>query len=178
MDKTGLLSYSLCQRKAGMYKIRGADEKEYGPVTGEQLQQWIAEHRLNAQSLAQLEGTEGWKPLGQFPEFAATLSSAAPAPPGLGPIGPLSTYTPPQPANSMAITGLVLGCLSLVCCQLLGIPGIIFSAIALSQLKQDSTRGGRGLAVAGLILSILGLLFFCLLLAFGAFGALVEQFSH
>jgi len=65
-----------------------------------------------------------------------------------------------------------------VCCQLLGIPGIIFSTVALSQLKQDSTRGGRGLAVAGLILSIVGLLFFGLLLAFGAFGTLIEQFSH
>jgi len=161
-----------------MYKIRGADEKEYGPVTEEQVRQWITEHRLNAQSLAQLEGTEGWKPLGQFPELASALASAAPAPPGLGPIGPLSTYTPPRPANGMAITGLVLGCLSLVCCQLLGIPGIIFSTVALSQLKQDSTRGGRGLAVAGLILSIVGLLFFGLLLAFGAFGTLIEQFSH
>ena len=163
-----------------MYKIRGADEKEYGPVTAEQVRQWITEHRLNAQSLAQLEGTEGWKPLGQFPEFASALAgaSAAPAQPGLGPIGPLSTYTPPRPANGMAIAGLVLGSLSLVCCQLLGAPGIIFSAIALSQLKQDSTQGGRGLAVAGLILSILGLMLFSLFLAFGIFGALIEQFRR
>ena len=52
-----------------MYKIIGADQQEYGPVTAEQIRQWIAEGRLNAQTRACLEGTQDWKPLGMFPEF-------------------------------------------------------------------------------------------------------------
>lgn len=57
-----------------MYKIIGVDQKEYGPVTAEQLRQWISEGRVNAQTQACLEGTQEWKPLGMFPEFGFTTS--------------------------------------------------------------------------------------------------------
>ena len=40
-----------------MYKVLGADQKEYGPVSAEQVQQWIRDRRLNSQSLLMLEGT-------------------------------------------------------------------------------------------------------------------------
>ena len=46
-----------------MYKVLGADQKEYGPVSAEQIQQWIRDRRLNAQSLIMTEGAVGWKPL-------------------------------------------------------------------------------------------------------------------
>jgi hypothetical protein len=69
-----------------MYKIIGGDKREYGPVDAEEVRRWIAEGRLNAQSLAQAEGETEWKPLSSFPEFAATLraqSGPAPIPEGL-----------------------------------------------------------------------------------------------
>lgn len=158
-----------------MYKILGADQKEYGPVAVEQLRQWIAEHRLDGQSLARLEGTEGWKPLSQFPEFAGALATAMPPP---APLAPLSSYTPPPATNTMAVTGLVMGCLSLVCCPPLGILGIIFSALALSQIKSNPGQAGRGLAIWGLVLSILSLVFLALLVAFGALANVMQQMSH
>lgn len=34
-----------------MYYIQGADHQEYGPVSVEQIRQWIAEDRLNGVSL-------------------------------------------------------------------------------------------------------------------------------
>ena len=52
-----------------MYRIIGADGKEYGPVTLEQLRQWVAEGRATAQTAVQAEGIPGWKPLAQFPEL-------------------------------------------------------------------------------------------------------------
>lgn len=61
-----------------MYKIIGANQVEYGPVTADQLRQWIAEGRVNAQTLIQPEGATDWKPLSQFPEFAASTSPAPP----------------------------------------------------------------------------------------------------
>jgi len=64
-----------------MYKIIGADQKEYGPVTAEQLRQWIAEGRVHAQTQVQAEGGAEWKPLSAFPEFAAALSAKAAPPP-------------------------------------------------------------------------------------------------
>ena len=41
-----------------MYKIIGADKKEYGPVTGDQLRHWISEGRVNSQTLARAEGAQ------------------------------------------------------------------------------------------------------------------------
>jgi uncharacterized membrane protein len=57
-----------------MYKIIGADQKEYGPITAEQIRQWISEGRLNAETRACLEGTQEWKPLRMFPEFSFVTS--------------------------------------------------------------------------------------------------------
>src|SRR5262249_16536902 len=52
-----------------MYRIVGADQQEYGPITADQIRQWISEGRLNAQTQARAEGSQEWKPLGNFPEF-------------------------------------------------------------------------------------------------------------
>ncbi len=74
-----------------MYKVIGADGNEYGPVSADQIRQWIAEHRLIAQSKVQAEGTTEWRALCEFPEFADVLTAQAQAPPPPGPtVGPLS----------------------------------------------------------------------------------------
>src|SRR5678815_505340 len=67
-----------------MYKIIGIDGRQYGPVSDEQIRQWIAAGRADAEIKAQKEGEEDWKPLSAFPEFAEALASkAAPPPPTL-----------------------------------------------------------------------------------------------
>ncbi len=63
-----------------MYKIIGADQKEYGPVSAEQLRQWVTEGRVNAQTQARAEGETEWKPLSAFAEFADVLRITTPAP--------------------------------------------------------------------------------------------------
>jgi hypothetical protein len=73
-----------------MYKIIGANQVEYGPITADQLRQWIAEGRINAQTLIQPEGATDWKPLSQFPEFALSTSPLPPqviGAPALGEVG-------------------------------------------------------------------------------------------
>lgn len=57
-----------------MYKIIGGDQKEYGPVSADQIRQWIAEYRLDAQSKVQAEGSAEWKLLAAFPEFSDALA--------------------------------------------------------------------------------------------------------
>ena len=56
------------------YTIIGGDQKQYGPISEEDLRKWIAEGRLNAQSLMQAHGDVEWKPLSAFPEFADVLA--------------------------------------------------------------------------------------------------------
>jgi len=138
-----------------MYKITGADDKEYGPIPAEVLRQWIAEGRANAQTRVLAEGAAEWKRLGEFPEFAPAL--AGPATPPLAPL-PISAL-PTSRTNPLAVAGLILGIASVtfgLCCY--GMPfnlaGLICSIIALSQLKTDAKQLGKGMAVVGLVLSI------------------------
>jgi len=76
-----------------MYKIIGADGKEYGPVTGDQIHFWITEGRVNAQTRACPAGATEWQPLGAFSEFAGALGmepklNIPPAFPTGAPTGP------------------------------------------------------------------------------------------
>ncbi len=64
-----------------MYTILGADKQEYGPVSGDQIKQWILEGRANEQTLVKTETSDGWKPLAEYPEFTETFSSLKPPPP-------------------------------------------------------------------------------------------------
>jgi hypothetical protein len=75
-----------------MYKIIGADGKEYGPITSEQLRQWIAEGRVNAQTKILAEGTTEWRAVSEFPEFAAASPGTPPPPSGTP--GPIPTIQP------------------------------------------------------------------------------------
>ena len=79
--------------------------------------------------------------------------------------GPPAYAPGPQKTNTMAILGLIF---AFVFSPL----GIVFSAIGLSQIKKRR-EGGRGLAVAGLVLSVVFLLL-SLALFFFAFAAVTE----
>jgi hypothetical protein len=148
-----------------MYKIVGADQREYGPVTAGELRQWIADGRADAQTLTQAEGSTEWKPLGTFPEFADAFAaplaaiSYPPAPPSFQPV---TQFQQRERTNGMAVAGLVLAILGLfICCgPLFSTLGLIFSCLSLNQINQDASQRGRSLAIAGIILSICGYLLF------------------
>jgi len=162
-----------------MYILIGADQKEYGPVSADEVRAWIAEGRANGQTLARFEGGP-WKALSTFSEFAGLLGAAPqPAPPV--PLAQASLTGRAPETNSMAVAGLVMGILSmtvgLVCCGLVfNVLGIIFSSVALSQIKKGPVQQtGRNLAIVGLVLSLLGLVFqIIIIVVFGAMGLLKE----
>ena len=53
-----------------MFKILGADGREYGPVDVGQLHEWIRQGRAGGQTQAQPVGATQWTPLSSLPEFA------------------------------------------------------------------------------------------------------------
>jgi hypothetical protein len=75
----------------------------------------------------------------------------------IGPLKPGTSTAGQLPkTNSFATAGLIFGILSLTCCC--GCPfnilGLVFSLIGLSQInRRPELYEGRGLAIAGLILS-------------------------
>jgi len=164
-----------------MYKIVGADQKEYGPITEEQLRQWIAEGRANGQTLVRLD--EGpWQPLSTFPQFAAALGQV-PNPPPLTPSPPrlpAASSTAPAPTSGMAIAGLICGILGLFCCgPVFSTLALVFSLLALSQISQDPLRySGRGVALAGVVLALIGYVFFAVLLFTGILGRGLRRFPR
>jgi len=142
-----------------MYKIIGADLKEYGPVSADQLRQWLAEGRVNSQTKIQAADSTEWKAMADVPEFAGLLPKALP--PSPTPVAPI-TPLPTQPKNSqMAVWSMVTGIASLLCCCgwfLLPPASIVLGAVALSQLKAHPELTGRGFAIAGIILGIAAIL--------------------
>lgn len=143
------------------YKIISPDGKEYGPATAEQIRQWITEGRVERQTPIFVAGAKDWNFVGLLPEFAGCFAAVTPpiiAPP------PLGTATAGRMAktNSYAQAGLIFGILSMTCCCCgfpFGILGLVFSLIGLSQINANpQLHEGHGMAIAGLILSILSLL--------------------
>jgi len=147
-----------------MYKVIGVDGKNYGPAGADQIRQWIRENRVERQTPLLVEGAADWTFAGLHPEFASAFPDYG-APPVLQPLpGSITPATQPL-QSSMAKTGMIFGILSItVCCCCGGlpfnIPGLIFSIIALVQTGENPQRyGGREMAILGLVLSALSLMF-------------------
>jgi len=134
------------------YTIIGGDQKPYNLVTEDNIRTWIAEGRLNAQSLMRGDNDTEWRALADFPEFADALEAKAAeetAP------SPLSTEAAGPAKNSgLAITSLVLGILGLFTCGATALIGLILGIIATSKIKKSQgALGGGGMALAGIIVS-------------------------
>jgi uncharacterized membrane protein YjgN (DUF898 family) len=74
-----------------MFTIIGIDGKHYGPVSAEQIRQWIAENRLTPAMLTRREGETEWRPIAEFAELV-------PPPPAPGSPPPLDPAAPAAPA--------------------------------------------------------------------------------
>ncbi len=144
-----------------IYKIIGDNGQEYGPATGEQIRAWIAEGRVERRTPVFVEGSQDWNFVGLLPEFAACFPAATTPPPIAPPR--LASPGPGRQAktNSYAQAGMIFGILSVTCCCgfPFGVLGLVFSLIGLSQINAEPhVHEGRGMAIAGVILSSLSLL--------------------
>ena len=129
----------------------------------EVVRQWIREGRANAQSRVRAEGGADWQPLQAFPELAALLAAGPPplAPPPFSPA--VESAIPAGKTNGMALTGFVFSLLGIPCCAcccgIFPFFGLIFSAIGLIQTLREPRQRGRELAVAGIVISVLMIIF-------------------
>ena len=140
-----------------MYKILGADQKEYGPASAEQVRQWIVDGRVTGQTQVKAEGITEWKSLSEFQEFHTALAAKSVAPGSTPPFIPSNR----APASGLAIASLVMGVLSFVGCSIFtGIPAIIAGHIAHNRSRKSPQQfGGGGLAIAGFVLGYFSLAF-------------------
>jgi hypothetical protein len=101
-----------------MYKIIGADGKEYGPISAEQLRQWMVEGRANQQTKVLPEGATEWKTVGELPEFSGTPTKTVPV---------ISGPTPTSAGAAEMVNGPAIG---LIATAVLGLLAQVLSLIA------------------------------------------------
>ncbi|MST94173.1 MAG: NINE protein [Pedosphaera sp.] len=133
-----------------MYKIIGSDQKEYGPVTAEQLRQWITTGRANLQTKAQPEGGTDWRPLAEFPEFAGAAAA-----PGLPPLTGQAVIDKEQMLKNRGSNKLAAG----IC-------GILIGGLGVHKFVLGYTTEGvimllvtvLSCGIAGIVTGIIGLI--------------------
>lgn len=77
------------------YQVLGADGKEYGPVTMEQLQAWIREGRVPPQQQIKRSDMSHWAAAEAFSELQALFGSSTPQPTAPSPARPQPTTADP-----------------------------------------------------------------------------------
>ena len=145
-----------------MYRIIGADGKEYGPISETQLRQWIVEGRVNAQTRVVAEGTTEWKTVADFPQLATAVpgaaAPAAPPPPMTAiPSMPGGLYSPAADrVNGPAIGLIIIGALNILGALVgLGLPALVLAAMTSLKLSLDSLgllKGERPFLFLALVL--------------------------
>jgi hypothetical protein len=133
-----------------MYKLIGGDGKEYGPVTAEQLRQWLAENRVNQQTRIQSDGGE-WKPIAAFPELLSVTPPPLPAPAPKSGDG-ITALIPYK--NTPALVGYYLAVFSLIPCvgAPLGLVAFGLGIAGLRKARQHPEAKGKVHAWVGIIL--------------------------
>jgi hypothetical protein len=182
-----------------MYKIIGGDGNEYGPVTAEQLRQWIAEGRVSDQTKAQIEGSTDWRPLSTFPEFTEALGSVRRSvPPQVAPPVPsfprpmaVPAMTPrPAPAVPNYLIWSIL--VTIFCSPIFGIVAIVYAVRANSKQSageippaMEASRKAKMWCwiafVVGIITIIVGIVAICVFAVRGvqkAFQNIPQNFAQ
>ncbi|HEY2083291.1 MAG TPA: hypothetical protein VGI88_10935 [Verrucomicrobiae bacterium] len=115
-----------------MFKIIGADQKEYGPISAAQIRQWIIDGRLNGNTRAQRDGGE-WQTLFAFDEFADLLRPAGTVPtPGAAPIpgsAPAPMAMPSGVSSDSALQAVKGPAIALIITASLGIAYYAFNGV-------------------------------------------------
>src|SRR6478609_6032341 len=88
-----------------MYKIIGADGKEYGPISIDQMRDWMRQGRVSLQTQVRPEAGGDWRPLATYPELNPATS--------MPPLPPPSFSDRASKKIAAGVCGLLLGSLGI-----------------------------------------------------------------
>lgn len=142
-----------------MYKILASDGNEYGPISADEVRQWIAENRVEKKTPVMAEGAPDWVFLESLPEFATAFGLRPPGPPPIPPSARaaksddgLNAIIPYK--NARALVAYYLGVFSVIppAGALLGIPALVLGILGLRFRRRNPEAGGAVHAWLGIVL--------------------------
>lgn len=141
----------------------GSPTGQTGPVEEHEIRALIAAGTIVPETLVWRDGMKDWTPMQAVPELGGPPLAAYPssyAPPYAGAAG--YPVIPVIPNSGLAIASMVCGIVGICTCYFaifLAIPAVICGHMALSQIQNSpAPMGGRGMAIAGLVLGYLEIL--------------------
>ena len=104
------------------------------------------------------------------------VDGAAPVTAQAQPTVVVNNTVQPKQSNGMAVAGFVISLVSLCCCGSLNWLSLIFSIIGLVKSK-DVNGSGKGLAIAGIIISCIGVIIFLIFMLTGIFAGALDSYT-
>jgi TM2 domain-containing membrane protein YozV len=95
-----------------MYHIIGSDGRQYGPVSVEQLREWMQQGRVTLQTKVRADAGGDWQPLAGFPEFS-NFAAAPPMASGSPAVAPPSSADRASTKLAAGLCGILLGSLGI-----------------------------------------------------------------
>jgi hypothetical protein len=148
------------------WHLKTPDGLSYGPVSKADLDQWVQQGRITAQSQLCSEADSRWFWAGQlYPQLGTFAQDAPPAavpnpyaPPGAGSYHWMASRYREQHRGPVI---LVLSIVGIFVCDIASLIAIVMAIIDLNKMSQGTMDpAGRGLTIAGLVIASLKLLFF------------------
>lgn len=157
------------------YFVIALDGNRHGPADIPTLQQWVREGRVAPNTVLEDEFTGTQIRASLLPELSHLFPQSAAPPQYQAPPAPMVGGGP----SSQATTALVLGILGLLCCGILSLPALIIGKQEMNRIDQGlAPVEGRGVAQAGYILGIIGMVLLGLFLLFGVAGTLITELAQ
>ena len=153
-----------------------------GPVSIMELRGMVSSAKLHPDDFVWKEGMPDWLPVSQVPELQAAPTAQMPA----GSFAPTHSQFHDDGIHhnsGFAVASLILGILGLltpVLGLIFNLLAVVFGATALKAISKSRINlGGRGMALTGLILGILGFSFWGIFLLywFGLLAVLMARFQ-
>lgn len=134
------------------------DNQPRGPVTALELRNLAHSGVVNQSTLVAPVGSQDWIPITEVLQTGIALN-----PVNARPI-----------TDTYAITGFILSLVGMMCCGLLSIAGVVLGHMSLKRIQEDPYLGGKGFAIAALVLGYLSITFNVLYWGFVIVVAIME----
>ena len=131
------------------YKIKGTDGNEYGPVSTEELHQWITQYRCTRETLVQVDESGEWVPMVTLPDFQSAFSAPTPSASTPKGDGGVSTMIPYK--NTSALIAYYLGVFCILCPPILSIPALVLGIKGLRNVSGNPEVKGTAHAWIGIV---------------------------